>query len=399
MMDSDFQTSSNRPLKIFMAAGEVSSDRQAGHLARKLLQQRGDAQLFGCGGGAMHAAGVDVRVETAQYGCIGVQESARFSKPLHRAMSDLSNLVRSEKPDLAVLVDSEHFNGHVASFLNRQQIPFVYYFPPQVWLWGRWRARAVAKRSRLIIPAFPAEVDIYRSKGGRVQWCGHPLLDLVKPEENHPEIFSELGLDSRLPSMAIMPGSRAQELEELAPAMLAAASRIKQRHPQLQLILPVAAPHLLPRLQEEIAAAHLTADIKIIERHVYTCLSRCEVVMLSSGTATLEAALLGVPMVVAYRVKPLTYFVARRVVSTRFIAMPNILLDERIVPELIQKDFSVERLVAETLDILENKDRRQWMRNRLQRIPPLLGTQGAIGRAASLVLDEAAVAPISRQTS
>jgi lipid-A-disaccharide synthase len=315
-------------------------------------------------------------------------------------MDDLSALVRSEKPDLAVLVDSEHFNGHVAAFLNQQRIPFVYYFPPQVWLWGRWRARAVAKRSRLIIPAFLAEVDIYRSKGGRVQWCGHPLLDLVKPEENHREILLKLGMNPSLPIMAIMPGSRVQELEELAPAMLAAASRIKQRHPQLQLILPVAAPHLRPRLQKEIAVAQLTADIKIIEQqHVYTCLSRCEVVMLSSGTATLEVALLGVPMVVAYRVKPLTYFVARRVVSTRFIAMPNILLDEPVVPELIQKDLSVERLVTETLDILENTDRRNWMRNHLQRIPPLLGTQGAIGRAASLVLDEAAVAPASQPGS
>ncbi|MDB6109605.1 MAG: Lipid-A-disaccharide synthase [Pedosphaera sp.] len=382
-----------------MAAGEVSSDRQAGHLARKLLLQRGDAQLFGCGGGAMQGAGVDVRVETAQYGCIGMQESARFSKPLHRAMSDISTLVRSEKPDLAVLVDSEHFNGHVASFLNQQRIPFVYYFPPQVWLWGRWRARAVAKRSRLIIPAFLAEVDIYRSKGGRVQWCGHPLLDLVKPEADHEKIFREFGLDPSLPTMAIMPGSRAQELEELAPSLLAAARQIKQRHPQLQLILPVAAPHLLTRLQQEIAAAQLTADIKIIDQHVYTCLSRCEVVMLSSGTATLEVALLGVPMVVAYRVKPLTYFVARRVVSTRFIAMPNILLDEPIVPELIQKDLTVERLVAETVQILENPERRTWMRKHLRRIPPLLGTQGAISRAASLVLDEASIAPAARQTS
>src|SRR4051812_13741783 len=146
-MESDRQTLTKRPIKVFMAAGEVSSDRQAGHLARNLLKQCGHAEVFGCGGGAMQSAGVDVRVETAQYGCIGVQESARFSKPLRRALKDLSALVQSEKPDLAVLVDSEHFNKHVASFLRQQKIPFIYYFPPQVWLWGRWRARAIAQYS------------------------------------------------------------------------------------------------------------------------------------------------------------------------------------------------------------------------------------------------------------
>src|SRR5579872_3797942 len=319
-MDSSAHGAHDRPLKIFMAAGEVSGDRQAAHLARTLLKQKGDVQLYGCGGGEMQNAGVNVRVQTAQYGCIGIQESARFASPLRKAIADLSAMVRTERPDVAVLVDSEHFNRYVARFLHEQRIPFIYYFPPQVWLWGSWRARAVAKWSKMIIPAFSAEVDIYRRKGGRVQWCGHPLLDLVKPEEDRHGIFLKLGLDPSRPLMAIMPGSRFQELDELAPAMLSAARQIKRRHPKLQIILPLAAPHLLPQIQREIEAAQMTREIKIITGHVYTCLSRCEVVMLSSGTATLENALLGIPMVVAYRVTPPTYFVARRVVSTRFIA-------------------------------------------------------------------------------
>ncbi len=387
------------PLKILIAAGEVSSDRQAGYLARELLQQRTDIQLFGCGGGVMQAAGVDVRINTAQYGCIGMQESSRFSKQISRAREELFALVRAEKPDLAVLVDSEHFNCDVAAFLHQQRIPFIYYLPPQAWLWGRWRARAIAKHSRLIIPAFRAEMELYRSKGGKGQWCGHPLVDLVKPEPAAEEILRSVGLDPSLPIMAIMPGSRAQELEELAPTFLEAARQIKQRHPQLQLILPVAAPHLATQLQQAVHAAQLTTDITLIEQQVYTCLSQCDVVMLASGTATLEVALLGVPMVVAYRVKPLTYFIARRMLSTRFIAMPNILLGEAVVPELIQKHLSVERLVAETLDILENPERRRWIRNQLRRIPPLLGTQGAIARAASLVLDEARLWYAVRQTA
>ncbi|MDB6123049.1 MAG: Lipid-A-disaccharide synthase [Pedosphaera sp.] len=389
-MDVRTHVANGQPLKILMTAGEVSGDRQAAHLARTLLRLNNSIQLYGCGGNEMHSAGVDIRTQTAQLGCIGLQESARFARPLKSAIQELSKVVRSERPDLAVLVDSEHFNRPVARLLVEQQIPFIYYFPPQVWLWGRWRAKAVAKRSKMIIPAFSAEVDIYREKGGRVEWCGHPLLDLVKPEKDHQKIFMQAGLDPQRPTVAILPGSRLQELDELAPSMLAAARQIKQRHPKLQFILPLAAPHLLSQIQKQIAEAQMTQEIRIIQQHVYTCLSRCEVIMLSSGTATLEAGLLGVPMVVGYRVTPLTFFVARRVVNTRFIAMPNILLNEGIVPELIQKEFTIQHLMAETLDILENKTRSNWIRNHLRKIPPLLGTEGSIARAATLILNEAA---------
>jgi lipid-A-disaccharide synthase len=387
-MDGCIHTANCQSLKILMTAGEVSGDRQAAHLARTLLRLNGSIRLYGCGGDEMRSAGVDIRSQTAQLGCIGLQESARFAQPLKSAMQELSRTIQNERPDLAILVDSEHFNRPVARILVEQKIPFIYYFPPQVWLWGRWRAKSVAKRSKMIIPAFAAEVDIYRERGGRVEWCGHPLLDQVKPEKDHQKIFAQAGLNPSLPTIAILPGSRLQELDELAPAMLAAARQIKQRHPKLQFILPLAAPHLLAQIEKQIAEAQMTGEIKIIQEHVYTCLSRCEVIMLSSGTATLEAGLLGVPMVVGYRVTPLTYFVARRVVNTRYIAMPNILLNEGVVPELIQREFTVHRLAAETLDILENKTRSNWIRNHLRKIPPLLGTEGAIARAATLILNE-----------
>lgn len=337
----------------------------------------------------MESAGVDIKIKTAHLGYVGFQESFRFTRPLKNALDQIAKMIQEERPDMAVLIDSEHFNRSVAKLLTRHQIPFIYYFPPQVWLWGKWRARSVAKQSRMIIPAFSEEVDIYRAKGGRVQWCGHPLLDLVKPEKDHARIFVESGLNPTLQTIGILPGSRYQELEELGPSMLAAARQIKERHPKVQFILPLAAPHLLPALQRQIGEALMTEHVKIITSHVYTCLSRCDVVMLSSGTATLEAALLGVPMVVGYRVTPLTYLVARQIVSTKYVAMPNILLSERVIPELIQKDFSVKRLVAETLDIFENKSRAQMIRNRLRQIPSMLGTEGAIARAATLILNEA----------
>jgi lipid-A-disaccharide synthase len=375
-----------------MCSGEVSGDRQAAHLARTLLLLNSGIRLYGCGGTQMESAGVDVRAKTAHLGYVGLQESFRFTKPLKKALAQIEATIQEERPDMAVLIDSEHFNRSVGKLLTKHQIPFIYYFPPQVWLWGRWRARSVARQSRMIIPAFSAEVEIYRAKGGRVQWCGHPLLDLVKPDKNRAGILVELGLNPSLPIVGILPGSRYQELDELGPSMLAAARQIKERHPKTQFILPVAAPHLLPIIQRQVAEALMTEHVKIITDHVYTCMSCCEVLMLSSGTATLEAALLGVPMVVGYRVTPLTYLVARQVVNTRFVAMPNILLGEKVIPELIQGDFSIAQLVAETLDILENKTRAQSIRAKLREIPAMLGTEGAIVRAATLILKEASAA-------
>ncbi|MBI4548318.1 MAG: lipid-A-disaccharide synthase [Ignavibacteriae bacterium] len=378
-----------QPLKIFIAAGEVSGDRQAAYLAQAILLKNPNVVLFGSGGEKMQEAGVDVRIRTSHLGCVGFQESFRYIKPLREILGDLRLILRDERPDIAVLVDNEGFNGLLANFMHSLEIPFIYYFPPQVWLWGEWRARTIARKARMIISAFPEEAEIYRKAGGHAVWFGHPLLDIVKASNNHSSVLGEVGLDPSLPMMAVMVGSRFQELEQLAPPMLTAARMIKERHPQIQILLPLAAPHFLHEVEREIARAELTHQINIITNHVYACLSRCEVVLLSSGTATLEAALLGVPMVVCYRVKPLTFFLGKHLVKARFIAMPNILLNERVVPEFLQDEVTAERLADETLAILESPTRVRLIRQNLQRIRPLLGSEGVLERTAALILQQA----------
>ncbi|MEK9137980.1 MAG: hypothetical protein AAB393_12715 [Bacteroidota bacterium] len=168
--------------------------------------------------------------------------------------------------------------------------------------------------------------------------------------------------------------------------MLSAVRIIKRHEPDLRVILPLAAPHLRPQIEESLAEEEMTNDVTIIDRHTYTCLSACELIMLSSGTATVEAALLGVPMVVAYRVRPITFLLARQLVKARFIAMPNILAGERIVPELIQEDVTPERLATEALRILENPLAAAGMRGRLAQVCSSLGSEGVLSRAAAFVL-------------
>lgn len=383
--------------KIFISGGEISGDRQAAYLARALRTENQDVYLYGCGGDQMRKAGVDVRFETARLGYIGLQEATRFLGPIRAARRGICELLKKDPPDLVVLVDGEHFNPSLASFLHRERIPFIYYFVPQVWFWGRWRTRGIARTAQLVIPAFEAELEIFRREGARVQWLGHPLLDIVRPDSNPEARLAEFGLNPTRPMIALLPGSRMQEVENFGPVLLGAARQLRQSRPELQFVLPLAAPHLRAPLEKQITQADLNGNVTLIDRHVYTCLSRCEVALLSSGTATLETALLGVPMVVFYRLKPLTFFIARRMVASRFIAMPNILLKEAVVPELIQHDFTIERLVAEASRLLSNADYARNMRRQLARIPALLGRPGVQERAARTVLREAGLshAPVA----
>lgn len=398
MNHPDQPTAARRQPRIFLSAGEISGDFQASHLAGALRRASPDATVYGCGGERMKAAGVDVRLQTAQLGYVGLEESLPFQRPIWGAHRQLAELLREDPPDIAVLVDGERFNLPLTKVLHERRIPFIYYFVPQVWFWGRWRARRLARRARLVIPAFPVERDIFRERGGRAEWLGHPLIDIVQPAAAAGDILRAAGVDAARPLVGLMPGSRSQEVGSFTPTLLQAARRLREQRPELRFVLPVAAAHLLPQVQRAVAAAGLADAIHLVTTHRYTFLSRCEVVLLSSGTATLEMALLGVPMVVFYRVQAATYIAARALVRTPFIAMPNILLGREVVPELIQGNFTVERLVAEAEAILGSPTRAQAVRAELARIPPMLGRPGVIDRVAQLILRQLALPPEHRPT-
>jgi len=371
----------SRALKLFLSAGEVSGDYQASHLARMLSRLHPGVKLTGYGGDHMRSAGVEILCDSASWGYVGLEESMRFRPSMRRARAQLGAMLKADRPDLVILVDGEAFNERLVAVLRREGIPFVHYFVPQVWFWGRWRARRIAMEAALIIPAFPKELEIFRDCGARTEWFGHPLLDLIPEVSRQPEPGDDEGKP-----VALLPGSRVQEIETLGPTLIEAAKRLQKDRPALRFILPVAAKHLEPAIRKLVADADMGHLVDIREGWTGLGASGCRLALVASGTATLETALACVPMVAFYRVKRLTYFAAKLLVKTRFVAMPNILLNERVVPELLQEAFTVEALVTEAAALLDDSQRIQEIRRNLARIPAVLGGRGAIERSARAIV-------------
>lgn len=371
-----------------MVAGEISGDFQGAYLARALRMQAPELQIFGAGGQQMRAAGVELEVETTHFASVGILEPLRYMWPTQQIFRKLRRLIQSERPQLAILIDNLGFNYALARHLRSAGIPVIYYFPPQVWMGSFLFASSIARVTHLIISAFAREAEIYCRHGGRAIYLGHPLVDIVKPNADTDSILAKMGIDATRPLMAVMPGSRAQELRKLAGPMLEAARIIQSRHPGMRFLLPLAAPHLRPLLQKKIEEAGMTQYFQIICENVYTCLSRCSVVLTTSGTSTLEAALLEVPMVVAYRLDPVSCWIGRKLNMTPYVALPNILLNEPAVPELMQNDATPAKLAAAVLDILESPQRAATIRARLRAVRSLLGAEGVIERVASRILQE-----------
>lgn len=375
------------PRTVCLAACEVSGDRNAAHLARAIRRVEPGVRLIGIGGPAMQAAGVDVRVHTTDLAFIGVAEGLRIVSELMRLFRSCQELIRSERPDLVVLIDSEFVTTPFAVWLRRLRVPAAFFFPPQVWLWGRWRMPAIRPLARRFISAFAAEAALYRDAGADTVFVGHPLRDLVSVNEDVPTALRAAELDPARPLIALMPGSRRAEITTLLPEMLGAARLLQQRDPSLQFAIPLAAEALRADVERGVRASGLS-DIAIYPHESYAILSRARVVLQCSGTATLEAALLGIPAVVVYRCRQLEYLLGRYLlVDAPFLGMVNILLGERVQPELIQADVNAARMAEEAWSLLTDESRRHTIQRRLATLPSILGTPGAFARATDALLD------------
>lgn len=371
-------------------AGEVSGDYQASFLVRALRRLDESIDISGTGGTHMKEAGVRLLHETVHLSSVGFLEPVRHLLPLRGIYRDVTRVVRKERPDLVVLVDNQGFNLAVAKVLTSLSVPVIFYFPPQIWVGPSFFARSVARNSLLVISAFPLESEIYRDDyGANAVSFGHPLLDIAKPAEDPDAALGSLGLDPARPVVGLMPGSRPQEVNILARPMLEAARILKARHPSMQFVMPVAAEHVRPALETALEQTGMRGEVKLIGGAAYGPLGRCEVVLSCSGTATLELALLGVPSVVAYRLDPVSHWVARKLSITPYVAMPNVLLGDMVVPEIIQYKIDGGHFAAKALEILEQPARAWQVRERLAEIPSHLGQPGGVARAAQRIHHEA----------
>jgi lipid-A-disaccharide synthase len=370
-------------IPVLISAGEASGDMYAARLALA-LRQRADVDLFGMGGPRMREAGVDTVVDAADVGVLGVVEIVRKLPALRRAWKRLISEIERRGPALAILTDFPAFHLRLARVLHRKHVRNVYFVCPQFWAWRPWRVRLVKRRFVRALCIFPFEEDFYRKAGVRTDWIGHPLVDAVRPQITREAFALRYRLNPSLPIVAVLPGSRPSELAHHMPQLMAAIAQMNSTG-QRQFVFATA-----PGLTQTQLKAHMGAlapAITIVENATYELLGAAEVAIVSSGTATIEAALLGVPMVVVYRVAPFTAWIVRRLVHTRFFAMVNVLAGKEIVPELIQDAFTPERVLHETERLLASAEARETMCRELARVREKLGPPGAIERAADIIAE------------
>lgn len=372
------------PREVLISAGEASSDMYGARLA-KALRERTGAKLFGMGGPRMAEAGVELIADYHEVAVVGIAEVLHKIPTVIRVQRRLAREAVRRRAALAILIDSPGTHLGVARRLKRRGIPVGYFIGPQVWAWRAGRVRVVKRRVDRMVVIFPFEEKIYRDAGVPVDFVGHPLADVVRPSMTREEFALRHGLDPERLIVALLPGSRRNEITQHYPRVLDACELLaREMKPAggLQFVHVAA-----PGLGAELFAAYGErpgVNIKRIEGGAYDALAATDCAIVASGTATVEAALLGTPMVVIYRVAPLTAAILRRMVRAPFFSMVNLVAGRRVVPELIQDDFTPAAVAAQVRYLLESSDGRNEMKSGLAEVRAKLGPGGAIERAAEI---------------
>jgi lipid-A-disaccharide synthase len=377
---------------IMVVAGEASGDLHGATLCRALRALAPDRPLVGMGGERMAGEGLTRLADVTGVAAVGGTEALSPLPALLGAWRRLrAALQRSPRPATLVLIDFPEFNLRLARVARRAGVPVVYFIPPQVWAWRPWRARAIARRVSLVLAVFPFEPALYRRAGARVEFVGHPVLDALAGAPSREEARGRLGLDSEAPIVGLLPGSRGQEIARTLPVLQAAAARIAAARPATQFVL--AGIDRRDGGPDPLAAlAGRTPPVRVVRGDTYAVMRAADLLLVNSGTATLEAALLGTPMVVCYRLSRLTEAWARLLVRVPWISLANIVLGRAVVPELYQSALTPQRVAAEALRLLDSPAARGEQRAAFRELGGALGTPGVGLRAARHILDLAGAA-------
>jgi lipid-A-disaccharide synthase len=366
-----------QPRRLLIVAGEASGDRHAARLLEALLA-RGSWQAHGITGPELEAAGAERVAPMQDLAVIGFTGVIARLPAILRARDRVLAEARRWAPEAALLVDSPGFNFRIGPALHRLGIRVFYYIAPQVWAWHASRARQMAAWVDRLAVVFPFEEALFRAAGVTARFTGHPLIDELAPEVDEPAWRAEADLEPLAPVLGLLPGSRAAEVEHHLPAMLDAAARLRGRHPRLQ-VRVAAAPGLAP---ERYARAASTPGVRVVQGRTHALQAYATCCAVASGTATLETALFGTPLVVVYRTSLLNYGIARRVVRLRHIGLPNIVAQTEVAPELLQGALTGERLAAALEPWIARPEARAAQSAALARVRDQLGGPGAAARAA-----------------
>lgn len=382
-----------RSLRVMMVAGEASGDLHGGALAEALYSKNPALQILGFGGSAMKRAGVDVRYDIERLGVVGIFEVFLHLKSVLQAYRQAVSLLK-EGVDLLILIDYPDFNLRLAKAAKAMGTPVVYYISPQIWAWRAGRIKTIAERVDQMLVILPFEKELYKSANVPCEFVGHPLLDEVDrlgPSSTSKGAYlKEKGLHPSGVTVGLLPGSRKGEVMALLPTMLQGMERLAKEIPGLQILIPVA-PSLPKGFISEVTRSYTCSvpscsfPIRCVEGEVYDVLRASEVVVVASGTATLQAALAGTPMIIVYKLAPTTYWLARLLIHLKSVGLVNIVAGTPFIPELIQKDASPERICEEVRRLLKDGEAREKMKQSLKGVVGRLGTAGASDRAASII--------------
>jgi lipid-A-disaccharide synthase len=383
-------------MRVMLSCGEVSGDMYAGALIEALRAREPDVDVFGLGGDRVQAAGGRLIGDFRGLAVTGLIEAVRILPDSYAMYRRLVRAARSERPDVLVLIDYPDFNFRLMAAVKRLGVPVVYYVSPQIWAWRPGRMQTMKALVDRVLPIFPFEEALYRAEGIDVQFVGHPLVELARVNQSRDGLMRQLELDATRPVVALLPGSRPNELHRIVPVLAAAVPRIASAVFGTQFLV-ARAPNLPDSYFLPFHASG--APLRVVESAPDDVLAASDVVITASGTATVQTALHGKPMVVVYRLSPVTYKLGRPLVRVSMFSMVNLVAGERVVPELIQNDCTPDRVAAETVDLLTNHERAAEMKEQLAIVREKLGGAGASARAAAAIVDVARRRPVVVQAA
>jgi lipid-A-disaccharide synthase len=373
--------------KILLVTGEASGDHHGALVVKALRRMRPDVQVSGIGGQELAAAGMELLYHVRDLSVIGLLEILPRAGNILAAYRLLKKrLSGPDKPDLLVLIDYPDFNLRIAAIAKKNNVQVLYYISPQIWAWRQGRAKKIARLVDIMGVIFPFEVPFYEKVGLDARFVGHPLLDHEIQVGDRGEAMKQFNLTGASPVIGLLPGSRPSEIDRLLETMLDAAVLIKQKFPEAGFVVPVAQGISSGHVQAMVQQRNLTATV--VEDSFHQVLDVCDLVLVASGTATLQTALMGKPMIIIYKVSPLTYLVGRIMIRVSWIGLANIVAGRQVVPELIQHDANPRRIAAEACDILSNPGRMSAMREGLSGIRLALGQPGGSQRVAEIIVEK-----------
>jgi lipid-A-disaccharide synthase len=376
------------PISLLLSAGEASGDMYAAWLATA-LKQRMDVALFGMGGPQMRSAGVEIITDYSEVSVVGITEVLKRLPSLRRAMRDLVDEAERRRPPLAILTDFPGFHLRLARKLRPKGIRNVFYICPQFWAWRPWRVNLVRRRFTQALCIFPFEQKFYADAGVPVRFIGHPLIGNVNPTLTRELFCKKYGLDEGKRILTVLPGSRRGEIIHHVPILAESLGEIRRSQKDSLSVVVAVAPGLdIARLESKFP---VELQARFIEGDTYNALAAADLTIISSGTATVETALLGKPMIVVYRLSPLTARLAKPLVRTKYFSMVNLIAGRAVVPELIQDDFTPQRVAETVAKLLETskqgEQRRAEMSRGMADVRTLLGPPGAVERAADAIVE------------